>query len=286
MDAGVVFTQKYQLIEQIKGLSKADQDALIMLMGMTVGKVASAATGASSTASNATAITTKLAAENNYLKHREITALAEKLKACDQAADPMQCRKSTWSDANAVGRDRQFRKCDDAAQCRDNRDEIWADRQELAARQEELGRKLYAGQLTKDEEQEYLINSQQLSLMGSAWEEANRQVREQIPFSEWTAAERAQTFQDAMVTLGGLGAAGAVGSVRLGAKNTSVVENNLLPHEVKQVKQLTSDLGGKFVGAPKLTPGERLNGKTLASSATAAAPRRPPKCSRPASRCR
>ena len=69
-------------IEQIEGLSKADQDALILLVGMAVGKVASAATGASSTASNAAAITAKLATENNYLKHAEANALRDRIMNC------------------------------------------------------------------------------------------------------------------------------------------------------------------------------------------------------------
>jgi hypothetical protein len=77
-----------QEIRKIRGLSKEDQDALIMLTGQAVGKVVAAVAGASSTASNAAGATAKLATEYNWLKHEEKDALAKFKYACAQGDRP------------------------------------------------------------------------------------------------------------------------------------------------------------------------------------------------------
>ena len=45
-----------------------------------------------------------------------------------------------------------------------------------------------------------------------------------------------------------------------------VSTSGMKPHEVLQMERLTQDLGGYFVGAPKLTPGQEVNGRRSAGS--------------------
>jgi filamentous hemagglutinin len=150
---------------------------------------------------------------NNYLRHDDIRALQTKLAGCRSSGDPAACQQNAWKEAAALDRATQQQNCTDASSCRGLRDGVQADWADLATRQAALDQKLYAGTLTESEVQEYAINAQQISRMASAWEESNRKIRVVVPVEQWTAAEKAQTFKDAMVAIGGVGAARAAGSV-------------------------------------------------------------------------
>ena len=77
-------------IANIDGLNQADKDALTQMMGLVVAKVGGMAAGGSATASNAAAVTGKLATEFNYLKHDEVRSRQKELNACRSGNDP-QC---------------------------------------------------------------------------------------------------------------------------------------------------------------------------------------------------
>ena len=70
-------------LRELAGGNKDDQDALIMLVGLTVGKIAALAGGGNGAESNAAAITAKLGVEHNYLKHAEILGLGKARKECN-----------------------------------------------------------------------------------------------------------------------------------------------------------------------------------------------------------
>ena len=91
-------------IQNMEGMSQGDKDALVMLMGLTVGKVAAAAAGGSSTASNAAAITAKLATENNYLKHDEAAQFKKRLDGCEsrQGGCPEDERRKLLNEYRAI----------------------------------------------------------------------------------------------------------------------------------------------------------------------------------------
>ncbi|WP_449768921.1 two-partner secretion domain-containing protein [Herbaspirillum chlorophenolicum] len=188
---------------QDMGLPDGVSKGLTAAAGAAVGAIAGGAQGAAS-GFNQTI--------NNYLTHEEDEQKRKKKADCSTSGDPSQCSKDVEKAYNQIGRERQQRQCVDAQSCRANRDEITADLQITSARQAELDRKLYQGKLTADESLEYFSNGQQIQLMQSALQEANRQLRSVVPITQWTTAEKEQTFTDAMMAVGGLGAAGAVGN--------------------------------------------------------------------------
>ena len=202
--AGVSAATIPDIAQAIEGLGLPDgvTKGLIAAAGTAVGAIVGGEQGAAS-GFNQTI--------NNYLKHEEDEQKRKKKADCSTSGDPSQCRKDVEKAYNQIGRERQQRQCTDAQSCRANRDEIVADLQTTSARQAELDRKFYQGNLTADESLEYFSNGRQIQLMQSALQEANRQLRSVVPITQWTTAEREQTFTDAMMTVGGLGAAGAVG---------------------------------------------------------------------------
>ncbi|MBP0597384.1 hemagglutinin repeat-containing protein [Herbaspirillum sp. LeCh32-8] len=200
-----------KLINQLD-LPDGVKKGLIAAAGTAVGAAVGGASGAAA-GFNQTV--------NNYLKHDEVEEKLKKKADCATSSNPAQCRSAVEAAYNQIGRDRQQRQCSDANSCRANRDEITADLQTTSSRQAELDRKLYQGKLSPEENQEYFANGQQIQLMQSALQEANRQIRAVVPMSQWTTAERDQTFTDAMTAVGGLGAAGAAGSVKVPRANSA-----------------------------------------------------------------
>jgi hypothetical protein len=61
--------------------------------------------------------------------------------------------------------------------------------------------------------------------------------------------------------------AAVAGGIKMAARQaTAVFPNGMLPHEVAQATGFVHDMGGgTFNGAPKLTPGELLNGRPVTS---------------------
>ncbi|WP_428849649.1 hemagglutinin repeat-containing protein [Imbroritus primus] len=88
-------------IANLDGLNQADKDALTQMMGLVVAKVGSMAAGAGSTASNAAAVTGKLATEFNYLKHDEVRSRQKELNACRSGNDP-QCEVDVLKKYEAI----------------------------------------------------------------------------------------------------------------------------------------------------------------------------------------
>ncbi len=126
-------------LRQLAGENVKDQEALIMLVGLTVGKMASAAGGAGSTASNAAAITAKLGVEHNYLKHQEVDKLlivknrARTACAADGASTACQAAKSEiayWDNVSAE-RDAAIRNCRQTNACEKALAEVQKDQYEL-----------------------------------------------------------------------------------------------------------------------------------------------------------
>ena len=211
------------------GLPDSVASSLIAVAGTAIGAAAGGAQGAAIGFNQTT---------NNYLKHAEDEKKLREKASCSSSSDPSKCRTEVEKSYNEVGRDRQQRKCTDAQSCRSNRDEITTDLQTTANRQAELDRKLYQGRLTEQEQQEYVSNGQQIQLMQSALQEANRQLRSVIPSSQWTSAERDQTLTDAMIAAGGLATASAAKGVKSPAKeNSETGKTNLEVPATKNTEQ-------------------------------------------------
>lgn len=199
-----------QIADAIRSMGLPDgvTKGLIAATGAAVGAAVGGAQGAASGFNQAA---------NNYLKHEEDERKLKAKAECSANANPSQCRSEIEKTYNRIGRERQERKCTDAETCRANRDEITTDLQTTLTRQEKLEDKYYQDKqkLTEAETQEYISNSQQISKMNSALEEAQRQLRNVIPYDQWTKAEKEKAFSDSMAALGGLGAAAAAGQTSI-----------------------------------------------------------------------
>ena len=106
-------------IANIDGLNQADKDALTQMMGLVVAKVGGMAAGADSAASNAAAVTGKLATEFNYLKHDELAKKIALQKDC-QGGSQQACEGVKALGTISAKRDEQNRDIcqQNPAQCR------------------------------------------------------------------------------------------------------------------------------------------------------------------------
>jgi hypothetical protein len=205
---GLIHEQLYPGVPKDE-LTEKQKETLSMLASLA-GGMAGAITGSDNAADIGSAINAgKNAVENNYLKPDEIKETAEQVTASESIEE----KKDIWLDVNETDLERQSRTCETPEECRANKDEIKADFKDASERFRELDKR--QGQLSPEEALEHQLLGQQLYSMGSALAEANRQLREKIPTSEWTKEEWEDTLSDIALavgsTYGGIGmpAAGA-----------------------------------------------------------------------------
>ncbi|WP_211474738.1 beta strand repeat-containing protein [Collimonas humicola] len=72
-----------QQLSNISGMTPDEKNALIQLVGLTVGKAVAQLAGGTSADGNAAAVTAKLATQFNYLNHTQAAQFKQKLDSCD-----------------------------------------------------------------------------------------------------------------------------------------------------------------------------------------------------------